>query len=203
MQNLAKLLQEEVCNFGKFPIDNPDCPPDPDPCRSSMTLLNVIGGIAAQPTEFWPMLPFALAAATTTLSAVAAPAKLDPDQLAFFEKKIRPVLAEQCYSCHSAKAEKLKGGLYLDSREGWQKGGLSGAALVPGKPAESLLISAVRYEGLEMPPKEQLPADEIALLEKWVAIGAPDPREAPAVKVDPKKLWAWQRLQKPAVPVPG
>lgn len=84
---------------------------------------------------------------------------------------------ERCYECHSAEA-KVKGGLRLDSREGWEKGGDTGAAIVPGTPDKSLLLEAVRYENrdLQMPPKQKLSASEISLLEEWVRIGAPDPR---------------------------
>ncbi|MDG2213380.1 MAG: hypothetical protein P8M70_06110, partial [Verrucomicrobiota bacterium] len=80
--------------------------------------------------------------------------------LAFFEKKIRPVLVEHCYKCHSASSEKVKGGLLLDTREGIRKGGESGHAVVPKNLDESLLIEAIRYrdEDLEMPPKDKLPA---------------------------------------------
>jgi len=76
--------------------------------------------------------------------------------LAFFEKKIRPVLVERCYKCHSAKSEKLKGGLLLDTRAGIRKGGESGHAVVPEDVRGSLLIEAIRYgdEDLAMPPKE-------------------------------------------------
>src|SRR3954453_16027239 len=76
----------------------------------------------------------------------------------FFEKKIRPVLVEQCYKCHSASSKKLKGGLLLDSREGMLKGGETGAAVVAGKPNQSLLIKAIHWtdKDLQMPPKEQL-----------------------------------------------
>ena len=84
---------------------------------------------------------------------------------------------KHCYSCHSAEAEELKGGLALDTRAGWQIGGDSGTAIRPGKPEESLLIEAVRYEALEMPPSGKLTAAEIATLEKWVSLGAPDPRD--------------------------
>jgi hypothetical protein len=118
----------------------------------------------------------------------------------FFEKQIAPILRRRCYECHSHESGKAKGGLVLDSRHGWKKGGTEGAAIVPGKPGESLLIEAVRYEGYEMPPEEQLPANEIALLEKWVAMGAPDPRESKAPKVDPEELWALQPITKPSVP---
>src|SRR5688572_29562440 len=112
------------------------------------------------------------------IAADASGPKLTSDQIEFFEKKIRPTLAEHCYKCHSAGAEKIKGGLLLDSREGWVKGGDSGSAIIPGKPEESLLIKAVRYmdQDLQMPPKEQLSDQQIKDLENWVSMGAPDPR---------------------------
>ncbi|MFT4559769.1 MAG: hypothetical protein ACI92S_005163, partial [Planctomycetaceae bacterium] len=118
----------------------------------------------------------------------------------FFEQQIAPILKRRCYECHSHKSGKAKGGLVLDSRHGWKKGGGEGPAIVPGKPGESLLIEAVRYEGYQMPPDKKLPTSEIALLEKWVAMGAPDPRKSKAPKVDPEKLWALQRIENPAVP---
>ena len=118
----------------------------------------------------------------------------------FFEKQIAPILKRRCYQCHSHESGKAKGGLVLDSRHGWEKGGSEGATIVPGKPGESLLIQAVRYESYEMPPDEKLPANEIALLEKWVAMGAPDPRQSKAPKLDPAKLWALQPITRPEVP---
>src|SRR5258706_13334118 len=92
----------------------------------------------------------------------------------FFEKKIRPVLAEQCYKCHSASAKKFKGGLLLDSREGMLKGGETGAALVAGKPNQSLLIKAIHWtdKDLQMPPKEQLSKEGVADFERGGAAGA-------------------------------
>ena len=85
----------------------------------------------------------------------AGPEKIEPRQLEFFEKKIRPVLTERCYKCHSAKSEKQKGGLALDTRAGIRNGGDSGPAVVPGKPGESLLVEALRYQNkdFQMPPK--------------------------------------------------
>ena len=118
----------------------------------------------------------------------------------FFEKEIHPLLKQKCYTCHSHESGKAKGGLVLDSRVGWNKGGGSGPALVPGKPDESLLIKAVRYDEYQMPPQGKLTDSEIALLEKWVAIGAPDPRQSKDPKVNPEKLWALQPIRKPAVP---
>src|SRR5206468_1954117 len=96
----------------------------------------------------------------------------------FFEKRIRPVLTEKCYKCHSTRAEKIKGGLLLDSRSGWVKGGDSGPVIVPGDPEKSRLIHAVRYtdSNLQMPPKEILPSAQIVDLATWVRMGAPDPR---------------------------
>src|SRR5688500_12853743 len=98
----------------------------------------------------------------------------------FFEKKVRPVLVERCYECHSAGAKKLKGGLLLDTREGVLRGGDNGPALVPGEPDRSAIIKAVRYHDpdLQMPPKQKLPDAQIADLEAWVKTGAPDPRGA-------------------------
>src|SRR5205807_4064930 len=104
-----------------------------------------------------------------------------PAQLQFFENRIRPVLAENCYKCHSVQAEKVKGGLLLDSREAVLKGGDTGPALIPGDPEHSLLIKAVRYSDpeLQMPPKgKQLPDATVDDLVNWVKMGAPDPRSA-------------------------
>lgn len=132
-----------------------------------------------------------LVASSTTLAASS-------DGIAFFEQKIRPVLVEHCYSCHSAEAKKLKGNLYLDSKAGWQKGGDSGEpVIIPGKPEESLLIQSVRHEveDLEMPPKKpKLPPSVIADLVAWVKMGAPDPREGvklEATRAD-KSWWSLQ-----------
>ena len=112
-----------------------------------------------------------------------------PDKgIDFFEKQIAPILHRRCYQCHSHESGKAKGGLMLDSRKGWEKGGSEGAAIIPGKPEESLLMEAVRYESYEMPPDKQLPQSEIALLEKWIAMGAPDSRQSNAPKMDPAKL---------------
>src|SRR6185503_547817 len=102
-------------------------------------------------------------------------------ELAFFEKEVRPLLAEHCYECHSAAKARPKGGLRLDTRAGWVKGGDSGPALVPGDTEASRLVRAVRYtdDELEMPPDGKLSASAIAVLEEWVRRGAPDPRMEP------------------------
>ena len=102
------------------------------------------------------------------------------EQLVFFEKRIRPLLVERCYECHSATAKELGGGLLLDSRPGIVKGGDSGPVLVPGDPESSLLMTAVDHTNpdLKMPPKQRLSDDEIRDLSKWIAMRAPDPRTA-------------------------
>ncbi len=101
----------------------------------------------------------------------------DSAGLEFYETKIRPLFVQQCYKCHSTTADKLKAGLYLDSREGILKGGETGPAVVPGHPEQSLLIEAVRYtnQDMQMPPKNRLPAAVVADLFTWVQMGAPAP----------------------------
>jgi len=125
----------------------------------------------------------------------------------FFEQKIRPVLVQQCYSCHSTQArdaKKLQGELYLDSAAGIAAGGESGTALVKGKPGESLLLKALRYDGVEMPPSGKLPDEVIADFAQWIDMGAPDPREG-ETPVKPKReisieagqqWWAFQPVRR-------
>ncbi|MFP6900055.1 MAG: DUF1549 domain-containing protein, partial [Opitutales bacterium] len=126
-----------------------------------------------------PVVGFLFVACLAT--AVSAWAEDTADGLAFFEKKIRPILVNNCYKCHSAKAKKLKSGLYLDRKAGWVQGGENGPVVVPGKPAESRLVTAIRYKDneLRMPPNSKLPKRVVADFEKWIAMGAPDPRNAP------------------------
>lgn len=131
-------------------------------------------------------------------------------QLEFFEKKIRPVLVRECYGCHSAEAEKLQGGLFLDSRAGLLEGGDSGAAVVPGKPDESLLIEALRHESFEMPPDKRLPDATVRDFESWIRTGLADPRSRPQdaqkkrrvlyTEKDAEAHWAFQPVSNPTVP---
>ncbi|NNE93430.1 MAG: DUF1549 domain-containing protein [Verrucomicrobiales bacterium] len=122
----------------------------------------------------------------------------------FFSKKIEPLLEGRCFECHSHEG-KMKAGLALDSRSGWETGGDSGPAVVPGKPEESLLIAMVRWsdEDHQMPPKEKLPDTEIALLEEWVKRGAPDPRKLNVATNDPLDWWSLRPLKAPPVPERG
>lgn len=156
--------------------------------------------------------------ATFLLAALASAAIAQPptqEGLDFFEKKIRPALVEHCYKCHSVQAredKKLQGDLYLDSAEGILAGGESRMpAFVKGKSAESLLIKALKYDGLEMPPSGKLPAEVVADFAKWIDLGAPDPRQGskPAsakreINIEEgRKWWSFQPLQPvtpPAVP---
>jgi len=148
------------------------------------------------------------------LSSTLVLALDDLEKIEFFEEKIRPVLAQNCYECHSAKAKKLKAGLFLDRKAGWEKGGESGPALMPGKPDESLLLSAIRYKDndLRMPPEKKLAKEVVADFEKWIAMGAPDPRDAPVEKVvessgpkakslkEGRKFWVFHPLDSPQAP---
>lgn len=122
----------------------------------------------------------------------------------FFETKVLPLLEARCFKCHSHESGKMKGGLTLDTRSGWEQGGDSGPAIIPGKPDESLLITAVQYadEDYEMPPKKKLPENEIAILVEWVKRGAPDPRKTETPK-DPGDWWSLKKLTAPEVPGPG
>jgi len=124
----------------------------------------------------------------------------EPAGVDFFEKKIRPVLVKECYGCHSSEPKKLRGGLRLDSRASMLVGGDSGPALVPGKPEESLLIEALRYDGLEMPPKGKLDSTVVADFEHWIKSGAEDPRDGgnrPAkagIDIEAgRRFWSYQK----------
>jgi hypothetical protein len=145
-----------------------------------------------------------------TLSTLAARGA-EPSATDFYEQKVRPIFRDHCYKCHSHSADKIKGGLVLDSREGVLEGGDTGAAIVPGVPEKSLLIEAVNYGNtdLQMPPKgKKLSSDQIAVLNEWVKLGAP---WSPHVSVNSSKVrdkitqgdrewWAFQPLVPPKVP---
>ena len=109
-----------------------------------------------------------------------------------FSSKIEPLLKQRCFECHSHE-KKIKGGLALDSKSGWEKGGESGAAIVPGKPESSLLIKAVSHaeKDLKMPPKKMLPLAEIELLKEWIRQGTPDPRVATTTSNELRTDDAW------------
>jgi mono/diheme cytochrome c family protein len=158
--------------------------------------------------ELTHMLRWGLVVALVLASlGVAGQARAtDPAQLEFFEKKIRPVLVENCYSCHS-RPKKPKANLLLDSRPGLLKGGDSGPAFVAGKPEESRLVRAIRYDDpeLRMPPRKKLGEEQIADLTAWIKLGAPWPTEGRAAPVragkdefdlkERSKFWSLQPLR--------
>lgn len=155
----------------------------------------------------------------TVLFLVGACAHLCTDLVAagdadfeHFERKIRPLLVEHCYECHSAEAKTIHGGLRLDTAEGLLRGGDSGPALIAGKPAESLLIQTVLYDGdIEMPPAGKLPESDIAQLQQWVRQGAAHPPAdetaiANRAGIDfeaGRKHWSFQPLDSQALPAVG
>ena len=169
---------------------------------------------AYRTTATWPIHHVALSlllavTGTFALNSTVHAAPLPPDQVEFFESKIRPILIESCYQCHSESEGKSKGSLTLDTRDALLKGGATGPGLIAGDPDKSLLIQAVRYtdEDLQMPPLKdgkggKLSPEKIALLETWVRRGAPDPRTAPVVATTldmtlARQHWAFQPLPAP------
>ncbi|MBP7142928.1 MAG: PSD1 domain-containing protein [Opitutaceae bacterium] len=159
----------------------------------------------------WIAGGFLLISTLDVLGAAPPTPTISAADSAFFEARIRPILAEKCFKCHSHSADRIKGGLLLDSRAAVLQGGNSGPVIVAGNPDDSLLIQAIRYTGededLRMPPKSQggkLTGAQIADLEEWVKRGAPDPR-VPAAGGSRyggvgRNHWAFQPLKKPAVP---
>ena len=160
----------------------------------------------------WLAALAALATIAPAGSSVAAGPEAEGDGPAFFEKDVRPILVEHCYSCHSAQAKRLRGGLHLDSAEGWLRGGDLGPSVKPGDPDGSPLVTAVRGsdESLKMPPKGKLPDAQVAILDRWVAMGAPGPRAKEAGPVAAaqgpdritkgREFWAFRPPADPPVP---
>jgi len=158
------------------------------------------------------MLRYALVGITLCLSVNHSIAQEANDEgLKFFEQKIRPVLNQHCYSCHSKDAQtnkKLKAELFLDTAKGMLAGGETGPTLIKGQSAKSLLMKALKYDGLDMPPSGKLPENVIADFAKWIDMGAPDPRQGElAAKpkreiniAEGKQWWSFQPLKEIAPP---
>ncbi len=147
-----------------------------------------------------------LSSLSTTLAADTPPTS---EQLEYFERQVRPLLVDHCYSCHSADAKKLQASLYVDSRAALLRGGDSGEAIVPGDVDGSLFMEAVRYESYEMPPKGKLSDAQIDVFAKWIEMGAPWPagEESEAanqpefdLRQRAKDHWVWQPIDNPTVP---
>ncbi len=145
----------------------------PVPERSAKKALN--------PKFSWPRVALGwVVGVSSWLGAGGLGLAAPPTEFDFFERRIRPVLVQHCYECHSAQSKSLKGGLHLDTRAGMRLGGKSGEpAIVPGDPGKSLLLKAIRRTNseLQMPPKHKLSPEQIAHFEQWIQSGAPDPRE--------------------------
>jgi hypothetical protein len=159
------------------------------------------------------VLPALLAGLATHGRAAETSAEASPEGIEFFEKKIRPILIEHCYACHSGESKKSEGGLLVDSREALLKGGDSGPAITPRAPDQSLLMIAVRHadKDLKMPPDGKLPAVHLADLATWIKMGAPDPRLASAAAVvarpkygmsldEGRAFWSFQPVRQAATP---
>lgn len=149
----------------------------------------------------------------TLAGAADDAAPVDPEKLAFFENKVRPLLVENCHSCHGP--DKHKGGLRLDSHAALMTGGDSGAIIEPGNPDGSLLVSAISYRdaSLQMPPKGKLSDEQISILTRWVKMGAPWPKmpDAPGtggpsvrktfeITAEDRNYWAYRPISRPQVP---
>jgi cytochrome c553 len=141
-----------------------------------------------------------------SVSAAAADGN-DPASAEFFEARIRPVLVQHCYECHSADAKIVKGGLLLDTAEGFRRGGDSGGVIVPGNNRESLLLQNLRYESGEMPPRGRLPQSVIDDFAAWVDAGAVDPRTGGTAPVRPaidlaagRNFWSFVPPRLPSLP---
>src|SRR6266404_9071059 len=147
--------------------------------------------------------------AASAVHAESPPSAVPAQASDFFEQRVRPILAEHCFSCHGA--DKQKAGLRLDSRAGLLKGSETGPVVIPGNPAGSVLIRAIRQEGdVKMPPKGKLPAEAIDALVTWVKLGAPWPQDlgkaevkgdARAISVARTNHWAFRSVRQPPPPI--
>jgi hypothetical protein len=137
------------------------------------------------------------------LLVVAAPVMAAPDDREFFEKRVRPLLVQHCYSCHSTEAKKQKGGLRLDNRAAILKGGDSGPVVIELKPEHSMLVRAVAYQdaNLQMPPKGKLAERDVAVFSEWIRRGVPFPEPGKIATqrvidiAEGKKFWSFQPLK--------
>jgi hypothetical protein len=157
----------------------------------------------------FPRLRFGLVCLAAVLTTTPVRAQTDAatrEGIEFFEKRIRPVLVDKCYKCHAAEAKNVKGGLLLDTRKGVRQGGDTGPAVVAGDTKRGLLLPAIRHaeKDLKMPPNEKLPESVIADFEKWIALGALDPREGEVTTTinleERRKHWSLQPISNPPTP---
>lgn len=143
----------------------------------------------------WRLIIFFCTGLLFVSPALFADDDADSAGLEFFENKIRPVLVEKCYDCHSNDAKSLKGGLLLEHREQLLAGGDSGAAINLKKPAESLIVESLKWESYEMPPEEKLSDEIVKDFEHWISIGAPWPKSDAAPLIKTNATYNWKKLQ--------
>ena len=164
---------------------------------------------ACRPVLAWGIAGLALLAALPLNVRVLHAAEPSAEDLRFFESKVRPLLVNHCQKCHGP--DKQKSNLRLDSLSAALAGGDSGAAVVPARPQDSLLVQAINYDGLEMPPAGKLPAADIAILTEWVKRGAPWPAASADAPLTPRKqgitvgdadreFWSFRPVERPAPP---
>jgi Protein of unknown function (DUF1553)/Protein of unknown function (DUF1549)/Planctomycete cytochrome C len=178
--------------------------------RHSTAVWTIIGGAAVWLAAFAFMQAHPVASHMMARAEQPPAQALSRDNLDFFETRIRPIFANNCYRCHSTSVNPPKGGLELDWKGGWEKGGDSGPPIIPGDPDKSLLIQAVRYtdRSLQMPPTDKLSDAQINDLTTWVRMGAPDPRTSRPAPIPGatayggrgKEHWAFKPVTKPALP---
>jgi hypothetical protein len=161
-------------------------------------------------TRLHPALWAILVAFAAPLLCQAATPEPTKEQVRFFEEKVRPILAENCYKCHGS--EKQKGSLRLDVREAVFAGGESGPVIIPGKPDESALVEAIKWQALEMPPTGKLTDNQIATLTEWIRLGAPMPKDHGSgsgvsvrktrgiITEEDRQWWTFQPIRGVAVP---
>lgn len=154
----------------------------------------------AMKTYPFSLLTIVLVLISVTETRAQETAEISPEQLEFFENRIRPVLVRECYECHSAESGKTRGGLRLDTRDALLLGGESGPSIVPGHPEDSPFWDAITYNGWEMPPRGQLPDDVLADFKRWIEMGLPDPRIRESITVEStidleagRDHWAFQK----------
>lgn len=158
--------------------------------------------VSGRPFSFRDLAVCLIAVAVAGQQRLNADSPHPTDDIAFFEAKVRPLLVEHCYECHSEAAAELQSGLRLDTRAGVRLGGDSGPAVVPGEPSKSLMLSAIRHIGVKMPPEGKLSEAAISDIEEWIRKGAPDPRDGAATFLGPsfdlaqaRKFWAFQPIR--------
>lgn len=158
----------------------------------------------------WLRVLLVCAVIAANVSLAQADDQLTPEQIKFFEAKIRPVLVRECYSCHSNQVGQVKGGLWLDTKDGIRVGGDSGPAVVPGNLEESILWNAINHFDYAMPPRQKLSDEILHDFREWIEMGAPDPRENPDATIRSaitpeqitagREFWSFQPLKPVSVP---